>query len=77
MNDKVLSSLGLAKKAGKKPVESIGCANCQTTYTMDQFSDAIGASFYISCIAVFDRGFHNMIIKHLNESGANLSLQEV
>ena len=113
MNDKVLSSLGLAKKAGKimsgtnlvstfirgdnkpslvliatdasnntkKLIESasrhhkVDCI--QTTYTMDQFSDAIGASFYISCIAVFDRGFHNMIIKHLNESGTNLSLQEV
>lgn len=113
MNDKVLSALGLAKKAGKimsgtnlvstfirgdnkpmlvllatdasnntkKLIESASrhhkVACIATHYTMDQFSDAIGASFYISCIAVFDRGFSDMIVKRLNESDNNLSLQEV
>ncbi len=113
MNDKVLSSLGLAKKAGKimsgtnlvstfirsdnkpslvvlandasdntkKLLESASrhhkVACITTSYTMDQFSDAIGASYYISCIAVFDKGFADMIMKNLRESDTNLSLQEV
>ena len=113
MNDKVLSSLGLAKKAGKLTVGTnlvstfirngsnpslviLACdasANTKkliesasrhhkvhcvcTAYTKDQLSDAIGASYYISCIAVLDKGFGEMITKHLSESDSHLSLQEV
>ena len=113
MIDKVLSTLGLAKKAGKissgtnlvsafirgdkKPIlvllandasnntkklitsasrhHKVVCIS--TAYTMEQFSDAIGASNYISCIAVFDRGFSDLILNKLNESGHHLSKQEV
>ncbi len=113
MIDKVLSALGLAKKAGKimsgtnlvstfirsdnkpalvllavdaskntkKLIESasrhhkVVCIS--TSYTMDQFSCAIGASYYISCIAVLDRGFADMIVTKLHESDNHLSLQEV
>ena len=113
MIDKVLSTLGLAKKAGKissgtnlvstfirsekKPVlvllaqdaskntkKLITSASLHhnvdlvsTAYTMDQFSDAIGASNYISCIAVFDRDFANLIKSKLVESDNYLPKQEV
>jgi len=113
MNDRVLSSLGLAKKAGKLTVgtnlvstfirndsgPSLVILACdasdntkkliesaarhhkvlcvRTSYTMDTLSDAIGASYYISCIAVLDKGFGDMILKHLKESDKILSLQEV
>ncbi len=101
MNDKVLSTLGLAKKAGKimsgtnlvstfirsdnKPYlvlvaddasrntkkmilaaskhHRVDCLEVQ--YNMDQFSHAIGASYYISCIAVFDQGFADLIVSRL------------
>ena len=113
MIDKVLSTLGLARKAGKlssgtnlvstfirgskKPFlvllaqdasnntkklitsasrhHKVVCLS--TTYTMDQFSDAIGASNYISCIAILDRGFADLITTRLNESDKLLSVQEV
>ena len=113
MIDKVLSTLGLAKKAGKlssgtnlvstfirsdkKPILvllAIDASNntkklitsasrhhkvvcISTKYSMEQFSDAIGASNYISCVAVFDRGFAELITNRLNESDMHLSMQEV
>lgn len=113
MNDKVLSALGLAKKAGKiisgtnlvstfirsdkKPALVLFATDASnntkklitsasrhhkvvcipTNYTMDQFSCAIGAASYISCIAVLDRGFADMILSRLDESDNHLSLQEV
>ena len=113
MNDKVLSALGLAKKAGKLTVGTnlvstfirndsapslviLACDASNNTkkliesasrhhkvrcvrsaYTMDELSTAIGASYYISCIAVLDRGFGEMIYNHLKESDNHLSLQEV
>ena len=46
-------------------------------YSMDQLSGAIGASNYISCIAVFDKGFADLIVSRLNESENEETLQGV
>ena len=113
MNDKVMSTIGLAKKAGKvmsgtnlvstfirsdnkpclvvlakdasentkKLIQSASRhhkVDCRLTHnSMDQFSDAIGASNYISCIAVFDKGFADLIVSRLNESENEETIQGV
>lgn len=113
MNDKVLSTLGLAKKAGKvmsgtnlvstfirsdnkpklvvlakdasentkKLLQAASRRNkvlCITTnYSMDEFSDAIGASYYISCIAVFDKGFADSIVTKIEAMEQQETLQGV
>ena len=102
MNDRLLSALGLAKKAGKlvvganlvstlvrsdkkpclvllaldaspntKKVIESACRHhgvpCRTVpYSMDALSHAIGASYYISCVAVSDAGFARMISERMN-----------
>ena len=113
MNDKVMSTLGLAKKAGKvmsgtnlvstfirsdnkpslvvlandasdntkKLIQSASKHHkvlCRAiNYSMDQLSDAIGASYYISCIAILDKGFADLIVSRLDESETEETLQGV
>lgn len=113
MNDKILSTLGLAKKAGmissgtnfvstfirsdKKPslvllaeeasdnTKKLIEGSCRhhkvpcrlVSYSMDELSHAIGASYYISCVAIFDRGFASTIEEKLDEKQENLASQGV
>ena len=50
---------------------------CTTDFSMDQLSDAIGASYYISCIAVLDKGFAELIDSKLDEREKKEQLQGV
>lgn len=113
MNDKVLSMLGMAKKAGKtisgtslvstfvrsenKPslvlmacdasdnTQKLLDSACRhhkvvyykTDYSMDEISNAIGASYYIACVAIMDRGFAEGISQRLAETTKRLTYQEV
>ncbi len=113
MNDKVLSMLGIAKKAGKimsgtnllttfirsdnkpqlvllannasdntkKLLNSTSMRNqvhcIEVDYSMETLSHAIGASYGVACVAVFDKGFANSIINKLEEKNAENASQEV
>ncbi len=49
------------------------CRHHKVTYrltelTMDEISNAIGASYYIACVAVLDQGFAEEILKRLAET---------
>lgn len=55
----------------KKLIESASRHNkvaCRLVhYTMDEISDAIGASYYIACVAILDKGFAESINQKLDE----------